>query len=315
MARLPLVSPLDRALFLRAQPYLEELPPRVIAALAEYTEERSFAAGEVLYASGQPPDTIYFLATGSVRTEYAGADPFDIEAPGGLAFVEYLAQSDVPPGVRALEDTFALSIGARELVQLIEDDFLFYTAFARSLSRTLLQELRTRKPARRPEPGFAGPVDATTFATLDLVHRIARARNAPFFEGTNLPVMTELLRFQEPRLLKAGDVLWEQGDPVRSLALLLDGSFVSTIEHDAVVQPAGAVLGAWEIFGPQGRDASARAETAARIIEIDRSLFADVLEDHFAFAMDYLNKLATRLLRLRFGGGSAGPTPTRSLRS
>jgi CRP-like cAMP-binding protein len=306
MARLPLVSPLDRALFLKAQPYLEELPPRVIAALAEYTEERSFVAGEVLYELGQAPDTIHFLATGSVRTEYAGAEAFDIEAPGGLAFVEYLARSDVPPGVRALEDTFSLSIGARELVQVIEDDFLFYTAFARSLSRTLLQELGTREPARRPEPGFADQLETTTFATLDLVHRIARARHAPFFDGTSLPVMTELLRFQEPRFLKAGDVLWEQGDPVRSLVLLLDGHLVSTIEHDDVVQPAGSVLGAWEAFGSQGRSAGVRAGAAARIIEIDRSLFADVLEDHFAFAMDYLSKLATRLIGLRFGGGSAG---------
>ena len=40
--------------------------------------------------------------------------------------------------------------------------------------------------------------------------------------------------------------------------------------------------------------------TPARTIEIDRTLFTDVLEDHYEFAVDYLSKLSRRVLELRF---------------
>ena len=60
------------------------------------------------------------------------------------------------------------------------------------------------------------------------------------------------------------------------------------------------MLGGWEIFTQQPRRETARAVTPARTIEIDRSLFTDVLEDHYEFAVDYLGKLSRRVLELRF---------------
>jgi len=301
MARLPLVSPLDRALFLKAQPYLEGLPPRAIAALGQYTEERSFGRGEVVYEAGQATDHIHFLSSGRMRTQYPAAEPFDVAAPGGIGLVECLAESEAPPRVWAVEETFALSLGAGELVQLMEDDFLLYETLARSLARVGLDELRTQPPSRRAEPGFPpGPADASS-GSLDLVHRIARAREAPFFRGSDLTVMTELLRFEEPRILEAGELLWERDSPVESLALVLDGGFVTSDGEQETRQPAGAMLGAWEVFSSEERYEDARAETRARVIEIDRTLFSDLLEDHFGFALDYLGKLARRLIALRYG--------------
>ena len=308
MARLPLVSPLDRALFLKAQPYLEGLAPHAIAALGQYTEERAFVAGEVIHEAGDAPDRIYFLASGRVRTQYPDAEPFDVAAPGGVGLVDCLAESEAPPRVWAVEDTFALSLGAIELAQLMEDDFLLYETLARSLSRVGLEERRLQGARRSAEPGFPDMGDESNRQpSLDLVHRIARARRAPFFEGSDLTVLTELLRYQQPRSVSKGELLWERDEPSESLALILDGSLATLDEGEPCIHPAGAMLGVWEVFGSEDRLEETRAHEDARVLEIDRALFTDLLEDHAGFAMDFLSKLARRLIDLRYGSvGRAG---------
>ncbi len=300
MARLPLVSPLDRALFLKAQPYLEGLASTALAALAQYTEESFFARKQAVYTRGVPPDKVYFLASGGVRIQYAADQPFDVLSPGGVGLVEHLAQSEEPPAAWALEDTLALSLDAGSFMQIIEDDFLLYMSIAGSLARATIEALNDWGSKRPAERGFSEDRLQETFATLNLVHRLALAREAPFFRGSNLTVLTELLRFQQPRVLRAGEPLFEEGGAVESMALILDGTFVTTSRRGETLHPVGSMLGGWEIFTQQARHETARAVTPARIIEIDRTLFTDVLEDHDEFAVDYLSKLSRRVIELRY---------------
>ncbi len=307
MTRLPLVSPLDRAVFLKAQPYLSGLPSTVVAALAQHTEERFFSAKEVVYEAGIPPAHVYFLASGGVRTQYEGSPPFDISSPGGIGLIEHLAGSERPPSAWALEDTLALSIDVNSLMQIVEDDFVLYMTLARNVAIALTQAVSEQGARGLPECGFPEDRLRETYATLDLVHRLVQARAAPFFEGSNLTVMTELLRFQEPRVLPEGTTLWKEGSSVESMALIVDGTFVTSRAGVETVHPAGSMLGGWEIFTSQLRFETAHAATAARTIEIDRALVADVLEDHFEFAVDYMSKLCRRVIEVRFSlGGSDG---------
>lgn len=300
MSRLPLVSPLDRAVFLKAQPYLSGLPSTAIAALAQHTEERFFSAKEVVYEAGVPPAHVYFLASGGVRTQYEGSPPFDISSPGGIGLIEHLAGSERPPSARALEDTLALSVDVSSLMQIVEDDFVLYMTLARNLALAATQAVSEQGSEGLPERGFPEDRLQETYATLDLVHRLAQAREAPFFEGSSLTVLTELLRFQEPRVLPQGATLWKQGSPVESMVLALDGTFVTTRAGVETVHPVGSMIGGWEIFTGQPRFETAQAVTAARTIEIDRALLADVLEDHFEFAIDYMSKLCRRVIEVRF---------------
>lgn len=300
MTRLPLVSPLDRALFLKAHPFLHELPPASVAALAAYSEERTYDAGDVIHEAGVLPRELCFLATGSVEVTYAGAEPFVIEAPGGIGLIDAFAGSDAPRVV-AREPTLGLAIALAVFEQLLEDDFVMVMGFAADASHALLDALA----GRGAPPSCMGrnpdlPRDRTS-AMLDLVDRLAFAREVPFFERTNLTVLTELLRFQEPRVIAAGEVLWNEGDPVESLALLLDGEFESLAGGLTTRYPVGSMLGAWTILSGRSRSETLRATEPSRILEIDRSLFVDVLEDHFEFAIDYLGKVCRRLVEARTG--------------
>ncbi len=302
MRELPLVSPLDRALFLKAQPYLAGLPPRVVAALAEHTEERELRARDPIYERGTPPRELLFLSTGGVRLQYGepgGIPPIDVRAPGGVGLMEHLARSEEPPAAWALEDTQALAMDLHVFMQLMEEDFQLYQAIARSLGRAVLgarHALGRRCPA---EAGYPQGIPDTAPEPLDLVQKLVRAREAPFFRETNVTVLTELLRFQQPRRLSRDTTLWRQGDPVSSMALVLEGGFETHCADVALASPAGSMLGAWEIFALEPRAETAIATTESRILEIDRTHFTDVLEDRFEFALDYLGKLARETIRLR----------------
>jgi len=324
MRSLPLVSPIDRALFLKAQPYLAGISPQMIAVLAAHSEEREFRPEQTLFEPGALPDTIFFLSTGGVRIEYVGAGSktvFEVEAPGGVGLMEYLACSEQPPAVRATAETQALAVDPRILMQLVEEDFLLYQSIARTLGRALLDARHALGPRRPPEKGYSREPLGSLPRSLDLVQRLVRAREAPFFRSSNVTVMTELLRFQEPRRLDAGELLWESGEPVSSMALVLEGrcraktrggdpaAVGEPLERRSrharheTLYPAGSVLGAWEIFAVESRAETVRAEAETWILEIDRVLLTDVLEDHFEFALDYLEKMASEIVALR----SAGP--------
>lgn len=328
MRNLPLVSPIDRALFLKAQPYLAGISPQMIAVLAAHSEEREFGPQETVFAAGAPPDTIFFLSTGGVRIEYddtRSKAAIEVEAPGGVGLMEYLACSEQPPAVRATAQTQALAVDPRIFMQLVEEDFRLYQSIARTLGRALLDARNALGPRRPPEKGYTEQPPGSLPESLDLVQKLVRARMAPFFRSSDVMVMTELLRYQKPRRLNAGETLWEAEDPVSSLALVLDGHFAATVPgaraqaepqrvdrenrepaggqaREPIAYPAGSVLGAWEIFAVDSRAETAKAKVGTWILEIDRVHLTDVLEDHFEFALDYLEKMAGEVVALRSMG-------------
>jgi CRP-like cAMP-binding protein len=314
MASLPLVSPLDRALFLKAQPYLAGLPSSTLAALAEHSDEREFQAGESIYRADESPRAIHFLSAGAVRIQYASVAPFDLEAPAGLGLMDHLARPEVLPDVSALRETQTLCLGLDAMMQILEDDFLLQLAIARSLSQIIVASQRALGARRPREPGFPSDRRPATPDRLDLVERLVWARSSPFFQDSSLTVLTELFRFQGPRAIAAGETLWRRGEPVESMALVLDGRFAGLCgahEHEI---PAGAMPGAWELFSLAPRRETVRAETSGWVVEIDRTHFTDVLEDHFEFTLDYLGKAAREVLALRSLGAPppeerCGPAP------
>jgi signal-transduction protein with cAMP-binding, CBS, and nucleotidyltransferase domain len=118
MARLPLVSPVERALFLKAQPYLEGLSSSVLAVLASYTEERFYPAGAVIREAFSPVERVVFLGSGAV--EVAGPSDLPpqavrIEAPGAIGLAHHFAGAESPPRIRAVVDTLSLELPTVDL--------------------------------------------------------------------------------------------------------------------------------------------------------------------------------------------------------
>jgi len=299
MARLPLVSPLDRILFLKAQPYLENQPPGLLTALASYTQERMYPAGSTIRKADQPVSRILFLGRGRVEI---GEDPATglrgnlIDAPGIVGLAHHFAGIDRTPPVEAASDTLCLEISTTDLDQILEDHFSLLLEFARRNAEQAHASHLQLGAARPPEEGFAQHAQRDTPIQLDLVQRLAQARHAPFFAGTNLSVIGQLLRLETPRRIAVGEALWKQGDRIDSMALVLDGRFRTEGRYGVTLAPSGAMLGAWEILSEEPRAEGWVAESPSRVLSIRKDLFTDLLEDHFDFALAYLRRSSLKTL-------------------
>jgi CRP-like cAMP-binding protein len=299
MTRLPLVSPLDRILFLKAQHYLEDQPPGLLTVLASHSEDRFYPAGTLIREADRPVDRILFLARGRVRvggdrsSEHEG---MSIDAPGIIGLAHHFAGAEKPPGVRASTDTLCLEIAAGDLDQILEDHFTLLLEFAARGANEALESHRRLGDLRPAEAGFEREAHSGTPVQLDLVERLARARYAPFLRGTNLTLLGQLFRMESPQIFETGEAIWSEGDKVESMALVLDGSFQTEGEYGLAIAPSGAMLGAWEILLNSPRYEGWVANTPSRILVIRRDLFTDLLEDHFDFAQAYLRRSSQKTL-------------------
>jgi signal-transduction protein with cAMP-binding, CBS, and nucleotidyltransferase domain len=299
MARLPLVSPIERALFLKAQPYLEGLSSSVLAVLASYTEERFYPAGAVIREASSPVERVVFLGSGAV--EVAGPSDLPpqvvrIEAPGAIGLSHHFAGAESPPRIRAVVDTLCLELATVDLDQILEDHFPLLLEMARTSCAQAVLTFKSLGDARPPEAGFEKVDSRETPVSLDLVQRLARAKHAPFFHETNLAVLSELFRFDTPQRMQTGERLWAEGDPVDEMALVLDGGFRTEGRFGVRRAPSGATLGAWEILDEPKRFEGWVAEAPSRVLPIRKDLFIDVLEDHFEFAQGYLQRVSQKIL-------------------
>ena len=298
MNRLPLVSPLDRILFLKAQPYLLGQPPEVLTALASYSEEVFHPRGTRIRDAGGRVDHILFLAQGRVDIIEGGdarAPARSVTAPGVVGLAHHFAGTESAPEVRAARDTLCLEIAVQDLDPILEDHFTLCLGFAQRGGAEVLA--RSRASAERPdEAGFAAPDHRATPVVLDPVQKLAQARRSPFFRGANLTVLGQLVRFQDPERIAVGDRLWRIGDPIERMALVLDGRFHTEGPFAIGRAASGAVIGAWEILEEGLHEESWVAEAAGRILWIDRHAFVDLLEDHWEFAEAYLRHSSCRLV-------------------
>lgn len=299
MARLPLVSPLDRALFLKAQPYLEGLSPNVLATLASYSEEQFYPVGTRIRAAGSPIERIHFLGSGEVEISQpglAGSDGMRIDAPGAVGLAHHFARTVQAPAVHSIVDTLCLEIATIDLDQILEDQFSLLLEIARTSCGHAIENFKELGENRPSEIGFETTDHGETPVQLDLVQRLARAKSAPFLRGTNLTVLGELIRFATPRTVQKETVLWREGDPIDRMVLILDGSFRTEGKFGRCHAPSGATLGAWEILAESPRFEGWVAEETSRILSIHKDLFIDLLEDHFEFAEAYLQRVSQKIL-------------------
>ncbi len=300
MARLPLVSPLDRALFLKAQPYFEGLAPNLLALLASHSEEAFFPAGAWIRRAGDPIEQIHFFGAGRLAVDHAfegRRGSLEIEAPGAIGLADHFAGTPVPPAVRAVVDTFCLTLATADLDQILEDHFALVHTLARASCDSAVASFKSQAAARSDEIGFDDADGIDTPATLDLVQRLARARRAPFLKGTNLTLLAELIKLDEPERIAPGEAVWREGDPIERMCLVLDGRFRTDGRFGTAHAGAGAMLGAWEIAATGPRFEGWIAEVPSRILAIERELFVDLLEDHFELAQAYLRRLSEQVAR------------------
>jgi CRP-like cAMP-binding protein len=298
--RLPLVSPLERALFLRAHRLLRGVSSPVVAAVAANTREVFVRKGAVIRKQDEPVDTLYFLVEGKIRVQHGDGLRFAIEPPGGAGLLWALAEREGGPAFIAEADTVVLEMPLDPFFDILEDHFQLvlqlYEVLAADLSGL---EEKLGRPPRLPEP--PSPPPPLPSEPLELVERLLWASRCPAFEAVNLNAVAELVRVHPEIRLAPGDILWKRDDPADFLALITHGVIDCTSPHAYRNFRAGpaVVIGVDDAIAGRSHAYTATAETPALAIRIDRQTYLDVLEDNIDLAFRGLKYFAATILETR----------------
>ncbi len=133
--------------------------------------------------------------------------------------------------------------------------------------------------------------------TLD--DEIENLRRIPLFAAFE-PAALQMLAFSlETRLLRAGDILFHQGEESDGGSILILGSLGLSTQGDPtvshVIRP-WALIGEMALIAPSRRPATARALEPSTVLKITRSFFHQLLEEHPKTAAQVRDVFRERLM-------------------
>lgn len=290
------VGPVERLLCLRRAPVFGGLDPDDLAVIAEAARARAFAAGEKLLDQATPALVCYFVVEGRIHVEYRGRPVGHAAAGSALGATSALARA--APGFSAVaeSDVLALELDTDALLELVEDNYTILRHLLRATAGQIIQGWRHlppdgEPPIRHPAGETGAPRD------LDLVDRIFFLRRAPVFAGVSSNALAELARGLTEVQLPAGTCLWVEGEPARSLLLVVRGRLEAASSTGfRLTADAGTPLGAMEAIAGLPRWYAVTTATPVVGLSCAVELLFDVLEDNSEMAIRLLETLSQWLI-------------------
>jgi CRP/FNR family transcriptional regulator, cyclic AMP receptor protein len=146
---------------------------------------------------------------------------------------------------------------------------------------------------------------------------VAFLANVPLLEGRDEADLVELARVMRRRTVRAGEMLWRQGDDARETVLIVDGSVSASLRlpGDRTVEIGragpGEIVGEIGLLDGRGHSMSVRVTETATVLALNRLDFAALLAGQqpsvFALRRRLASLFTARLrVQLRHIAGSLG---------
>lgn len=286
------MGPLERVLYLRTVGVFGELGASMLAAIAQHSREQFFVRGTAVTDPGQPLRSIQFVVDGRVELTGIGDVASEVGVGAVIGLVELLAQSALPMGAVAVEDTRTLELDWDTLLDVWDRHFPIVETCLRQFSREVIG---LRDPVANAS-GEVGTTDELAPWPLRLPDRVQALLSVGSFRDGHPDGLVDLARQVAPLEVPAGRSLWAPGDPADHFLVLTSGE----VEHDpggrAFGTSAMATVGLYEMLAGDVRTETVVARRTLRALRVDREPFLDMIEDHFEMALDLLGHLAHLLL-------------------
>lgn len=299
-ASLPVVAPLERALYLRSLALFRDLRADELAVFAQLMREQWVHRGSELCRPGHCVHPIHLLVEGRVRYERAGRLIRRVEAPELIGLTERLAGVEPHARVVAESNILALTIDGGTFLDILEDHFSIFLHVRAALGQQLLALQRRLGNYVAVQPFATTAASLPSSSSPDLVERLIWLHRSPVLRGFGVGVLAELVRDDRVVRFKAGEPLWARDVPAGFLALVVDGVVGCAADEPGRSFQArrGDLIGVEAAFAGMPHAYPAVAETAVQAIRIDVPALLEVAEDHSHIAAQLLAFCARRLLEL-----------------
>ncbi len=154
----------------------------------------------------------------------------------------------------------------------------------------------------RPLPSGDDQGDATTGQPVEVQFATTKEflRPLPLFSSLEEQDLDTLTHLAEPRAIKSGDLLMEEGSPGDALYVVLDGQF-EVMKHSGKqdvllgLRGSGEMLGEMALLEKAPRMASVRALRDSRVLAISQSAFYQLLSSNPSAVFAILRTFISRL--------------------
>jgi CRP-like cAMP-binding protein len=295
---LQLISPLQRAFYLKRLSGLRDIPPANLAAIALLAEEHSFSRGAVLCRTGERVDRVHVVVDGRVHVRGGEHGDEVLGTERSIGMLSLLARDDTGLDAVAETDTQTLALRADDLFSAFEEDFGILYNQIRDLAA---QTLRVRR--QTPDGAYLGGSllflgDVPT-GDLDVVQKLLFMRDSPL-RSAPMDALITMAQHMRTARFEPRTRLWEIGAPSGFMYVLLEGSVRCTTEDGRqFVCGPGYPLGNLESQCDAPRWYAALTDTTVTALRSDVDVFLDTLEQHSGMAIDFVAGMASALITRR----------------
>ena len=139
-----MITTVEKVLFLKSVDLFRDLPGEELATIADIAEEQPCAAGEAVFAEGEPGDALYLVVEGAVRVHRGARHLAQLgvrEVFGEMAVLDSRPRS---ASVTVLKDAVLLKIARDDFRDVLQERPEIGMGIIQVLSR------RLRTTARQP---------------------------------------------------------------------------------------------------------------------------------------------------------------------
>jgi CRP-like cAMP-binding protein len=277
--------------------------PWVTDRLTSILEEEEVAAGDCIYAAGEPPDHFYFVRQGRLELVYDGKPPETINGPRAFGMLDALVERPRSHSAYARMPLHLLRVRVDAWLELLEDSFELARMSVLGLTRAVaVLEERAWAGGRHVTPAAPAP-QRDGGPKLDIVERVALLMDVPPLRGAGVQPLSDLATASEELSFAAGEHLFVRNAHPDRVFVLIDGSVEAHREDPALSRqdgPGQVVCGIGALAG-RGADWEACAVTRVRALAFFIDDWFDVMEENFEMVRATLAALAKEHERLAVG--------------
>ena len=157
---------------------------------------------------------------------------------------------------------------------------------------------------------------------LLLVEKVIILKTVSIFAGTPDRTLAEVAALLEEQVLRAGETLFEKGDPGRCMYIIVSGH-LRVHDGDQILNDLGErdIVGEMAVLESAPRSASVTAVEETRLLRLDQEPLYELMADHIEVARGIIQVLSSRLrariedigdLRARLQSEADQPTAART---